>query len=164
MTDRHPRFLVVDGALTGARASRRVLEAEGIRPDDVLEAHTGIEALRAFADHRPPVVLLELDLPDMDGDALVRRLRALDPDAWVVVLTALEPGHPRVRRAIWEGAAHVVGKPLREHLARALARRARQARPRRRGDDAAGDAGAGPGRRRPRRSSSRTREDRANPH
>lgn len=126
MTSDRPRFLVVDDALTETRATNLLLQAEGVRSDDVVEAYSATEALRLLEDQDPDVVLLDLGLPDMAGDALARRVLEADPDARVVVLTALDELDPRVRRALENGADHVIPKPMDRDHARTLADLARR--------------------------------------
>lgn len=79
------RVLVVDDDPQILRALRINLTAHGY---DVTVADSGTAALRAAADARPEVVVLDLGLPDLDGLEVCRRLRLLQPDAVIVMLTA----------------------------------------------------------------------------
>ena len=54
------------------------------------EAGTGAEAVAQAARLRPDVVLMDLEMPELDGIAAIRRLRAADPTVQVVVLTAFD--------------------------------------------------------------------------
>jgi DNA-binding response OmpR family regulator len=63
---------------------RRTLEMQGFA---VFEAATGAEALLNIQEHRPDLVTLDLNLPDLDGVEVCRRLRKFS-DAYVVMLTA----------------------------------------------------------------------------
>lgn len=88
-------------------------------------AHTGAEASRAVEELRPDLVLLDIYLPDKDGLAVLRELRASteptnDPD--VIVITAARD-LDTVRSAIRGGALHYLIKPfnyegLRDQLER----------------------------------------------
>ena len=51
-------------------------------------AHGGAEAVEAYDDIRPDVVLMDLSMPDVDGVEATRRILASDPDARVLALTA----------------------------------------------------------------------------
>jgi len=74
-------ILIVDDNAATRYAMRRVLERQGYR---VLEAGTGEQGLAQIRDHMVGVVVLDVNLPDMSGFDIVRRLRA-DP------ITALLP-------------------------------------------------------------------------
>src|SRR5204862_1332880 len=56
----------------------------------VAEAANGVEAVDAYAKHHPDVTLLDLRMPVMEGVEAVRQIRALDPDAQVIVLTTYD--------------------------------------------------------------------------
>ena len=73
-------ILVVDDEVPIAEAVRARLASEGYR---VRVAHDGPEALRASAEERPDLVVLDLMLPGMDGLEVCRELQR---DAWIPVL------------------------------------------------------------------------------
>lgn len=82
-----PTVLVVDDEPSILETTRFILEAEGYR---VLTARDGEEALRLVRAERPPVVLLDVMLPKLDGFAVTRAIKA-DPAlvaTFVLVLTA----------------------------------------------------------------------------
>jgi DNA-binding NarL/FixJ family response regulator len=80
-----PTVLVVDDHAEFRRSARALLEAEGFSV--VGEAGGGIDALAAVAALRPAIVLLDVQLPDLDGIAVAERLAA-GPDPPAVVLTS----------------------------------------------------------------------------
>ena len=65
---------------------------------DVLTAASGREALRLAGAWRPDLILLDVMLPDGDGFAVVRALRAGGPRLPVIFLTARGDVHERVGR------------------------------------------------------------------
>jgi DNA-binding NarL/FixJ family response regulator len=67
------------------------------------EAGTGAEAVAQAARLRPDVVLMDLEMPEIDGIEAIRRLRAADPDVQVVVLTAFDTDE-RIVGALQAGA------------------------------------------------------------
>ncbi len=77
----------------------------------VAEAGTGAEAVAAYERHRPDVVLLDLRMPVMEGVEAVRRIREIDPQARVVVLTTYDTDD-EITRALKAGAKAYVLKDI----------------------------------------------------
>jgi len=117
------RILVVDDEPQIHRFLGPALEAAGYTP---MRAQTAAEGLRLAAEHSPALVLLDLGLPDLDGQAAIPRLRAFST-APIIVVSAREREAEKVA-ALDAGADDYVEKPfaLGELLARmrALLRRA----------------------------------------
>ncbi|UPG88021.1 response regulator transcription factor [Luteibacter aegosomaticola] len=93
VVDDHPLFRAGVVAMLASEAGLQV----------VAEAGTGHEAVEAFRQHRPDLVVTDLMLPDMDGDRVTAAVRAIDPEARVLVLTTY-PGDAAARRALDAGA------------------------------------------------------------
>lgn len=77
----------------------------------VAEAGNGAEAVDAFERHRPDVTLLDLRMPVMEGVEAVRRIRNLDPQAKVIVLTTYDTDED-ISRALKAGAKAYVLKDI----------------------------------------------------
>jgi DNA-binding NarL/FixJ family response regulator len=69
----------------------------------VAQAASGEEAVRLYGEHRPDVVLMDLRMPGLDGVAAISALRALDPDARIVILTTFD-GEEDIYRGLRAGA------------------------------------------------------------
>src|SRR6202008_3116880 len=82
MTGDAPTILIVEDEPPIRRLLRTTLAAHDYRP---IEAATGAEALSALRHHRPDLVLLDLGLPDIDGQALIARIRELSPVPIVIL-------------------------------------------------------------------------------
>jgi len=97
------RVLLVDDEAMVRAGLRLVLESE---PDIevVGEASDGITALAAARQLRPDVVLIDIQMPRLDGLAATRQLLAEDPDIKVVVLTTFND-NAYVREALRLGAS-----------------------------------------------------------
>jgi PAS domain S-box-containing protein len=81
----------------------------------VLTAAGGEEALAAFAAHAPGIVLTDIKMPGMDGVELLRRLKEIDPDTEVVMIS----GHGDMNLAMQSlkfGALDFITKPVRDEL------------------------------------------------
>lgn len=82
------KILVVDDEQMVCDLMRAVLSSHG---HEVLTATDGHEALALFQRHRPSVTLLDLHIPGMDGIEVLKQIRAMNPRAAVMVLTAGGP-------------------------------------------------------------------------
>ncbi|GAA2155887.1 MULTISPECIES: response regulator transcription factor [Glycomyces] len=104
------RLLLVDDHPVVRRGLRGYLELE---PDFTVvgEAGDGEEALRAIAETRPDVVLLDLKMPGLDGQGVLERLASVDDAPRVLVLTSATDAE-RVPNAITAGAAGFVYKDI----------------------------------------------------
>lgn len=117
------RILVVDDDLAVCRSIDRALRLEGYDVDTV---SSGGEALEAVAMKSPDALVLDLQLPDIDGLAVCRRIREAGDDTPILMLTARQGIDDRVQ-GLDAGADDYLVKPfaLEELLARlrALLRR-----------------------------------------
>ncbi len=104
------RVLVVDDhALFRTGVANIINQEHDLRV--VAEAGNGVEAVAAYERHRPDVTLLDLRMPVMDGVEVVRRVRALDPQARVIVLTTYDTDD-EIARALKAGAKAYVLKDI----------------------------------------------------
>ena len=99
--------LVIDDELQMRRLLRVCLEANGYR---VLEAATGKDGIAEAAQHPPDVVILDLGLPDMEGVAVLKRLREWSRVP-VVVLSVRDREEDKIA-ALDSGADDYVTKPF----------------------------------------------------
>jgi two-component system KDP operon response regulator KdpE len=101
------KVLVVDDEPQIARALRINLTARGY---EVVTAHDGAAALRAAADAKPDVVVLDLGLPDLDGRTVIEGLRGWTSIP-IIVLSARTDSGEKVA-ALDAGADDYVTKPF----------------------------------------------------
>ena len=76
--------LLIDDAVASVNVRADLLRALG---HEVFTAQTGAEGLDLFLRQPVGVTVLDLGLPDLDGEAVLRRMRAMQQDARVIVLT-----------------------------------------------------------------------------
>ena len=103
----HATALIVDDERQIRKLLRIVLEQDHYR---VLEAETGKQGLSEIAVRRPDVVLLDLGLPDMDGLAVLKRLREWS-HVPVLILSVREGAEDKIA-ALDAGADDYVTKPF----------------------------------------------------
>lgn len=101
------KALIVDDDPGIRRFLRIGLKTEGY---EVLEAASGREALRVVSARRPDVVVLDLGLPDMDGQDLVPAIRGVS-DAVLIVLSVRDAQREKIA-ALDAGADDYLTKPF----------------------------------------------------
>ena len=104
---RDPRILVVDDERQIHRFLQPMLRAAGY---DVGRAETGAAALREVEELPPALVLLDLGLPDIDGQEVLKRLRAVSAVP-VIVVSARDRPEEKIS-ALDAGANDYVEKPF----------------------------------------------------
>jgi two-component system NarL family response regulator len=97
----HTVLVVDDHALVRTGVVKIISHEPGLQV--VAEAANGAEAVEAFTKYRPDVTLLDLRMPVMEGVEAVRRIRELDPQARVIVLTTYDTDED-ITRALKAGA------------------------------------------------------------
>lgn len=102
--------LVVDDSKFMAKQIRSVVEGMGFEVAGV--GHDGNEGLKQFEEHRPAVTLLDITMPNMDGVECLQRIRAIDPDARVVMLSAIRD-QDTIDQCLDSGASGFLQKPIR---------------------------------------------------
>ncbi|MET0341309.1 MAG: sigma-54 dependent transcriptional regulator [Polyangiales bacterium] len=120
MTQDKRRVLVVDDVESARTALTELLKDEGY---EVEAAVNGQQALNLLGAFDPDVVLTDLNMPVMDGLALVEQGKPLAPHAAFVVMTAFGTIETAVR-AIQQGAENFLTKPLDFDAVAALVARA----------------------------------------
>ena len=64
LVERNPLVMVVDDSVTVRKVTTRFLEREGF---DVITAKDGVDAIATLRDHMPDLMLLDIEMPRMDG-------------------------------------------------------------------------------------------------
>lgn len=106
--------LVVDDSRVVRKVARRILETHGFQ---VLEAGDGQQALDACRESMPDCVLLDWNMPVMDGITFLRCLREeFGPDQPPVLFCTTENDMNHIARAIETGAQEYIMKPFDEEI------------------------------------------------
>ena len=90
---------------------RELVEKAGFRV--VGEASNGQEAVELYQAKRPDVVLMDITMPKMDGLAALKQILAVDPEAKVIMCSALGQ-QSLIVQALQLGAKDFIVKPFRE--------------------------------------------------
>ena len=110
--DRRPFALVVDDSITVRRVTQRLLERNGMK---VMTAKDGLDAIGVLQDNLPDVILLDIEMPRMDGYEVASHVRS-DPrlrEVPIVMITS-RVGEKHRARAIELGVNDYLGKPYQE--------------------------------------------------
>ncbi|HET7756732.1 MAG TPA: Hpt domain-containing protein, partial [Steroidobacteraceae bacterium] len=110
--DRRTFAMVVDDSITVRRVTQRLLERNGMR---VLTARDGLDAVALLQDNVPDVILLDIEMPRMDGYEVAAHVRN-DPrlkDVPIIMVTS-RVGEKHRARAIELGVDDYLGKPYQE--------------------------------------------------
>jgi two-component system KDP operon response regulator KdpE len=102
-----PRILIVDDDTQIRKFLRISLEASGF---EVIETRLGEDALKKAALQRPSLIILDLGLPDLDGQEVIQRLREWT-ETPIIVLSVRSNEREKVR-ALDSGANDYVVKPF----------------------------------------------------
>jgi DNA-binding response OmpR family regulator len=125
----HPPILVVDDNPDNAHIIRDYLEARGF---PITVAYNGDDALKAFEEVKPAVVLLDVMMPGRDGWQVCREIKqhpTLGRNVRVVMVTALDDWVNK-RQALQSGADDFVEKPFElSRLAATVERNVKQLAP-----------------------------------
>ena len=103
------RVLVVDDAAFMRMMVKDILSKNGY--EVVGEAENGAKALEKYQELKPDLTTMDITMPEMDGISAVKEIRKIDPNAKIVMCSAMGQ-HPMVIEAIQAGARDFIVKPF----------------------------------------------------
>jgi len=110
--DAQPIALVVDDSITVRRVTQRLLERNGMK---VLTARDGMDAITVLAENLPDVILLDIEMPRMDGYEVAAQVRNDPRTAGIpIIMITSRVGDKHRARAIELGVDDYLGKPYQE--------------------------------------------------
>jgi len=112
------RVLIVDDAAFMRTAIKMILDKYGY--EVVGEAENGSVAVRKYKELKPDLVTMDITMPEMTGLDALKSIREIDPEAKVVMISAMGQ-EVMVREAIMLGAKSFIVKPFKEdHVIKTL--------------------------------------------
>jgi len=109
---RVPLVMVVDDSITMRKVSSRVLERQNY---EVLTAKDGVDALEKLAERVPDVMLLDIEMPRMDGYELATHMRNDVRYRHIpIIMITSRTGEKHRQRAFEIGVNRYLGKPYQE--------------------------------------------------
>jgi chemosensory pili system protein ChpA (sensor histidine kinase/response regulator) len=110
--DRPRCVMVVDDSVTVRKVTSRLLERQGM---DVMVAKDGVEAIAMLQERRPDIVLLDIEMPRMDGFEVARQIRHDDRLSKLpIVMISSRTGAKHQEHAVELGVNRFLGKPFQE--------------------------------------------------
>ena len=103
------RILIVDDSIVSRGTLRRILEDAG--HEVAGEAADGAQGLEQYGQLHPDLVTMDITMPGMNGLECLKLIVEQDPEAKVVMMTAIGQG-PKIMEALETGARHYVTKPF----------------------------------------------------
>jgi two-component system, chemotaxis family, chemotaxis protein CheY len=103
------KILLVDDSRTIRNIQKNTLASMG--HTDVVEAADGLEALSSLTTGRPDLMLVDWNMPKMDGITLVRKVRETDTTLPIIMVTT-EAEKTKVLEALKAGVNNYVVKPF----------------------------------------------------
>jgi chemosensory pili system protein ChpA (sensor histidine kinase/response regulator) len=111
-SDDRPLALVVDDSITVRRVTERFLQRHGMR---VATAKDGLDAISVLQDNKPDIILLDIEMPRMDGYEFASHVRNDDRFAEVpIIMITSRVGDKHRARAIELGVNDYLGKPYQD--------------------------------------------------
>lgn len=111
---RRTLVMVVDDSVTVRKVTSRLLERHGM---SVLTAKDGVDAMALLQEHRPDVVLLDIEMPRMDGFEVAARIRRDERlKALPIIMITSRTGQKHRERAMAIGVNDYLGKPYQESV------------------------------------------------
>jgi chemosensory pili system protein ChpA (sensor histidine kinase/response regulator) len=104
--------MVVDDSITVRKVTSRLLERHNMQ---VFTAKDGVDAVTQLQEQRPDVMLLDIEMPRMDGYELARHMRSTPElsDIPIIMITS-RSGEKHRDRAFELGVKRYLGKPYQE--------------------------------------------------
>ncbi len=103
------KILLVDDSRTIRNIQKSTLKTLG--HTDISEAADGLEALTCLSKERPDLMLVDWNMPNMDGITLIRKVRETDKELPIIMVTT-EAEKTRVIEAVKAGVNNYVVKPF----------------------------------------------------
>ncbi|MBW2037790.1 MAG: response regulator [Deltaproteobacteria bacterium] len=105
------RILIVDDAAFMRMMIKNIVTKNGY--EVVGEAENGTTAVELYKELKPDIVTMDITMPEMDGIEGVRSIKQVDPDANIIMVSAMGQ-QSMVMEAIQAGAADFIVKPFQQ--------------------------------------------------
>ncbi len=104
-----PMIVAIDDEVEFINMLKDYFEPRGY---DIKVALRGARGIELVKERRPDVVLMDLKMPGIDGDEVLKLLKSLDPSPKVIFVTAYDDGGKTKARLLKMGACGYFDKPI----------------------------------------------------
>jgi DNA-binding NtrC family response regulator len=88
---------------------KEILELDGF---DIQIAINGLEGVKKFKEKKPSLVIMDADMPILDGYKAFKQIREIDNNAQVIIVTGFADNDSRSIEAIKQGLLKIISKPI----------------------------------------------------
>lgn len=115
------RILIVDDSATMRTMIRRLIDMAHLNASEVYEAANGIEALAHLNDHEIDVMIVDINMPAMNGVQLLQRMKSFEHLKKIpIVIASTEGSQQRIKELTEIGASAYLRKPFQPERLRAV--------------------------------------------
>lgn len=105
------KIMLVDDAAFVRLALEKILSDNNY--EVVAQAATGVEAIQMYKEVKPDLVIMDITMPEMSGIDAVRSIREFDPEAKIIMCSAMGQ-QSKILDAMTAGASDFIVKPYKE--------------------------------------------------
>lgn len=106
-------FLVVDDSKISRKWLIEMIPKKIVENAEIIEGCNGEEAIALYDQHKPDVVFLDITMPVVDGFEALERIRFINPEALVVMISADRQKSTK-EKVLSLGASAIISKPIDE--------------------------------------------------
>ncbi|MGM7339223.1 response regulator, partial [Acinetobacter baumannii] len=111
-SDERRLIMIVDDSVTVRKVTSRLLERQGY---DVVTAKDGVDAIEQLENIKPDLMLLDIEMPRMDGFEVLNLVRHHDMHQYMpIIMITSRTGEKHRERAFSLGVSQYMGKPFQE--------------------------------------------------
>jgi two-component system chemotaxis response regulator CheY len=106
-------ILIVDDSSLTRKAIRRIIGMIDIELGEILEAESGVSALKIMDEAKVGLVLADLNMPEMGGIEMIQRMKAAETTRSIpVVIISTESSMARIKELLAQGVRDYLHKPF----------------------------------------------------
>ena len=81
------KLMIADDEPLIRRGIKQLIDLSSLQIGEIYEASTGEEALKVFEEYRPEIVLMDINMPKIDGLSVAKKIKSINPDTKIAIIT-----------------------------------------------------------------------------